>query len=178
MTEEAILAVAESYSNHKMKFFHLINYNSLIICIGLIFISLLLFSFVYRSKLLIIVTLLSLTFGILLITYVKIQSNTDDQKYITEIIKTNDHTVVYLYSNFWAACVAYKPQVLRLKNNVSNIQVNYIEYEISSNQAKDFIEIYNYKSVPHIMLINKQGIIVNKWQSIPDITEINKFISK
>ena len=62
--------------------------------------SLLLFSFVYRSKLLIIVTLLSLTFGILLITYVKIQSNTDDQKYITEIIKTNDHTVVYLYSNF------------------------------------------------------------------------------
>tara|TARA_B100000073_G_scaffold133508_1_gene109380 strand:+ start:1928 stop:2131 length:204 start_codon:yes stop_codon:yes gene_type:complete len=67
---------------------------------------------------------------------------------------------------------------LRLKNNVSNIQVNYIEYEISSNQAKDFIEIYKYKSVPHIMLINKQGKIVNKWQSIPDIKEINKFISK
>ena len=161
-----------------MKFFHLINYNSLIICIGLIFVSLLLFSFVYRSKLLIIITLLSLTFGILFITFVKIQSNYDDQKYITEMIKTNDHTLVYLYSNFWAACVAYKPQVLKLKNNIINIKVNYIEYEISSNQAKDFIEKYKYKSVPHIMLINKQGIIVNKWQSIPEITEISKYISK
>jgi len=100
MTEEVILAVVELYSNHKMKFFHLINYNSLIICIGLIFVSLLLFSFVYRSKLLIIITLLSLTFGILFITFLKIQSNYDDQKYITEIIKTNDHTLVYLYSNF------------------------------------------------------------------------------
>tara|TARA_Y100001970_G_scaffold251189_1_gene323697 strand:+ start:5118 stop:5321 length:204 start_codon:yes stop_codon:yes gene_type:complete len=67
---------------------------------------------------------------------------------------------------------------LKLKNNIINIKVNYIEYEISSNQAKDFIEKYKYKSVPHIMLINKQGIIVNKWQSIPEITEISKYISK
>ena len=118
--------------------------------------------------------------GLGLAIFVAIYNNDthEDIEYITEIIKTNDHTVVYLYSNFWAACVAYKPQVLRLKNNVSNIQVNYIEYEISSNQAKDFIEIYKYKSVPHVMLINNQGKIVNKWQSIPDITEINKFISK
>ena len=178
MTAEVTPEVAEWFTKFKMKFFHLINYNSLIICIGLLILSLMLFSFFYRSKPLIFITVTSIILGVIFISSYKLQDNSADQKYINDVIASNQHTLVYLYSNFWAACVAYKPQVLKLKTELNESIITFIDYEISTKQAKDFIEKYNHKSVPHVMLLDNNGTLIDKWQFIPNLDQINQSISK
>jgi len=137
-----------------------------------------LFSFFYRSKTLIFITTSFLILGIIFISTYKLQDNSGSQKYISDVITSNQHTLVYLHSNFWAACVAYKPQVLKLKTELNKSVITFIDYEISTKQAKDFIERYNHKSVPHVMLLDNNGTLIDKWQFIPNLDQINQSISK
>ena len=150
----------------------------MIICVSLLILSLMLFSFFYRSKPLIFITISSLILGIIFISTYKLQDNSGDQKYISDVITSNQHTLVYLHSNFWAACVAYKPQVLKLKNTLIDTTITFVDYEISTKQADDFIDKYKYKSVPHVMLLDNKGNLINKWQFIPNLNQINQSISK
>ena len=160
-----------------MKFFHLINYNSLIICILLLLTSLLLFSYLYKSKVLIIASLFVFIFITLFFTFNKIsQQDSSKYDYISSEILNNQNTLIYLYSNYWAACVAYKPLVKRLKNNLSDQQIYYVEYDVYTLQGKDFSNLYNHKSVPSMFLLNQNGEVIQQWNRIPELVQILKYI--
>ena len=156
-----------------MKFFHLVNYNSLIICIFLLLTSLLLFSYLYKSKTLIIVSLFVFIFFTLFFTFNKItQQDSSKYNYINSEIINNKNSIIYLYSDYWAACIAYKPFVKRLKNDLTNQQIHYVEYDIYTIQGKDFSNLYNHKSVPSMFLLNKDGVVIKQWNRIPELNQI------
>ena len=160
-----------------MKFFHLINYNSLIICILLLLTSLLLFSYLYKSKVLIIASLFVFIFITLFFTFNKIsQQDSSKYDYISSEILNNQNTLIYFYSNYWAACIAYKPLVKRLKNNLSDQQIHYVEYDVYTLQGKDFSNLYNHKSVPSMFLLNQNGEVIQQWNRIPELVQILKYI--
>ena len=160
-----------------MKFFYLINYNSLIICIFLLLSSLFLFSYLYKSKILITVSLLIFIFFALFFTFNKItQHNSSKYDYINNEIKNNQNTLIYLYSNYWAACTAYKPFVKRLKNDISINKIHFVEYDITTLQGKDFSDLYNYKSVPSMILLNQDGNVIKQWNRLPRLNQILKYI--
>ena len=160
-----------------MKFFYLINYNSLIICIFLLLSSLILFSYLYKSKILITGSLLIFIFFALFFTFNKItQHNSSKYDYINNEIKNNQNTLIYLYSNYWAACTAYKPFVKRLKNNIRINKIHFVEYEIATLQGKDFSDLYNYKSVPSMILLNQDGNVIKQWNRLPRLNQILKYI--
>ena len=160
-----------------MKLFHLINYNSLIICIFLLLSSLILFSYLYKSKILITGSLLIFIFFALFFTFNKItQHNSSKYDYINNEIKNNQNTLIYLYSNYWAACTAYKPFVKRLKNDISINKIHFVEYDITTLQGKDFSDLYNYKSVPSMILLNQDGNVIKQWNRLPRLNQILKYI--
>ena len=160
-----------------MKFFYLINYNSLIICIFLLLSSLFLFSYLYKSKILITGSLLIFIFFALFFTFNKItQHNSSKYDYINNEIKNNQNTLIYLYSNYWAACTAYKPFVKRLKNDISINKIHFVEYDITTLQGKDFSDLYNYKSVPSMILLNQEGNVIKQWNRLPRLNQILKYI--
>ena len=160
-----------------MKFFYLINYNSLIICIFLLLSSLILFSYLYKSKILITGSLLIFIFFALFFTFNKItQHNSSKYDYINNEIKNNQNTLIYLYSNYWAACTAYKPFVKRLKNDISINKIHFVEYDITTLQGKDFSDLYNYKSVPSMILLNQDGNVIKQWNRLPRLNQILKYI--
>ena len=160
-----------------MKFFYLINYNSLIICIFLLLSSLILFSYLYKSKILITGSLLIFIFFALFFTFNKItQHNSSKYDYINNEIKNNQNTLIYLYSNYWAACTAYKPFVKRLKNDISINKIHFVEYDITTLQGKDFSDLYNYKSVPSMILLNQDGNVIKQWNRLPRVNQILKYI--
>ena len=160
-----------------MKFFYLINYNSLIICIFLLLSSLILFSYLYKSKILITGSLLIFIFFALFFTFNKItQHNSSKYDYINNEIKNNQNTLIYLYSNYWAACTAYKPFVKRVKNDISINKIHFVEYDITTLQGKDFSDLYNYKSVPSMILLNQDGNVIKQWNRLPRLNQILKYI--
>ena len=160
-----------------MKFFYLINYNSLIICIFLLLSSLFLFSYLYKSKILITGSLLIFIFFALFFTFNKItQHNSSKYDYINNEIKNNQNTLIYLYSNYWAACTAYKPFVKRLKNDISINKIHFVEYDITTLQGKDFSDSYNYISVPSMILLNQDGNVIKQWNRLPRLNQILKYI--
>jgi len=161
-----------------MKLFQIINYNSLIICVLLVLISIFLFTFLYRSKFLIFISLSLLIVTIAFVSYTKLNKITDSPyDYISVELNKYDNTIVYLYSNYWAACTAYKPLVKQLSISINNYPINFIQYEISTYEGNDFIERYNYKSVPSMFLLNNKGTIINRWNRVPQLNELLKFIN-
>ena len=83
-----------------MKFFYLINYNSLIICIFLLLSSLFLFSYLYKSKILITGSLLIFIFFALFFTFNKItQHNSSKYDYINNEIKNGDWLILPVPEN-------------------------------------------------------------------------------
>ena len=160
-----------------MKFFHLINYNSLIICIFLLLSSLFLFSYLFKSKVLIIGSLLIFIFFAIFFTFNKItQHNSSKYNYVSNEIINNQNTLIYLYSNYWVACTAYKPFVKRLKNDISTHKIHFVEYDIATLQGKDFSNLYNYKSVPSMFLLNQDGNVIKQWNSLPELNQILIYI--
>ena len=160
-----------------MKFVHLINYNSLIICIFLLLTSLLLFSYLYKSKVLIIASLFVFVFFALFFTFNKItQHNSSKYNYVSNEIIDNQNTLIYLYSNYWAACTAYKPFVKRLKADVNRNKIHFVQYDIATLQGKDFSNIYNHKSVPSMFLLNQDGLVIKQWNRLPELNQILIYI--
>ena len=160
-----------------MKFFYLINYNSLIICIFLLLSSLFLFSYLYKSKIFITGSLLIFIFFAFFFTFNKITQHISSKyDYINNEINNNQNTLIYLYSNYWAACTAYKPFVKRLKNDISINKIHFVEYDITTLQGKDFSDLYNYKSVPSIILLNQDGNVIKQWNRLPRLNQILKYI--
>ena len=160
-----------------MKLFHLINYNSLIICIFLLLTSLLLFSYLYKSKVLIITSLFVFVFFALFFTFNKItQHNSSKYNYVSNEIIDNQNTLIYLYSNYWAACTAYKPFVKRLKADVNRNKIHFVQYDIATLQGKDFSNIYNHKSVPSMFLLNQDGLVIKQWNRLPELNQILIYI--
>ena len=160
-----------------MKLFHLINYNSLIICIFLLLTSLLLFSYLYKSKILIIASLFVFVFFALFFTFNKItQHDSSKYNYVSSEIIDKQNTLIYLYSNYWATCTAYKPFVKRLKVNISKHKIHFVEYEIATLQGKDFSNLYNYKSVPSLFLLNQDGAVIKQWNRLPKVNQIIIYI--
>ena len=160
-----------------MKFFHLINYNSLIICIFLLLTSLLLFSYLYKSKVLIIASLFVFVFFALFFTFNKItQHNYSKYNYVSNEIIDNQNTLIYLYSNYWAACTAYKPFVKRLKADVNRNKIHFVQYDIATLQGKDFSNIYNHKSVPSMFLLNQDGLVIKQSNRLPELNQILIYI--
>ena len=160
-----------------MKFFHLINYNSLIICIFLLLTSLLLFSYLYKSKVLIITSLFVFVFFALFFTFNKItQHNSSKYNYVSNEIIDNQNTLIYLYSNYWAACTAYKPFVKRLKVDVNKYKIHFVQYDIATLQGKDFSNIYNHNSVPSMFLVNQDGVLIKQWNGLPELNQILIYI--
>ena len=159
-----------------MKFFHLINYNSLIICIFLLLSSLFLFSYLkiqgsYRHY------GIAFIFFAIFFTFNKItQHNSSKYNYISNEIINNQNTLIYLYSNYWVACTAYKPFVKRLKNDISNHKIHFVEYDIATLQGKDFSNLYNYKSVPSMFLLNQDGNVIKQWNRLPELNQILIYI--
>ena len=160
-----------------MKLFHLINYNSLIICIFLLLTSLLLFSYLYKSKILIFASLFVFVFFALFFTFNKItQHNSSKYNYVSSEIIDNQNTLIYLYSNYWAACAVYKPFVKRLKADVNKNKIHFVQYDIATLQGKDFSNIYNHKSVPSMFLLNQDGLVIKQWNRLPKLNQILIYI--
>ena len=160
-----------------MKFFHLINYNSLIICISLLLISLFLFSYLYKSKVLIICSVSIFIFFAIFFTFNKItQHHSSKYNYISNEIINNQNTLIYLYSNYWATCTVYKPFVKRLQNDINKYNIHFVEYDIATLQGKDFSNLYNYKSVPSMILLNQDGNVIKQWNRLPRLNQILKYI--
>ena len=160
-----------------MKLFHLINYNSLIICIFLLLTSLLLFSYLYKSKILIIASLFVFVFFALFFTFNKItQHNSSKYDYVSNEIIDNQNTLIYLYSNYWAACTVYKPFVKRLKADINKNKIHFVQYDIATLQGKDFSNIYKHKSVPSMFLLNQDGLVIKQWNRLPELTQILIYI--
>ena len=63
-----------------------------------------------------------------------------------------------------------------LKNNLSDQQIHYVEYDVYTLQGKDFSNLYNHKSVPSMFLLNQNGEVIQQWNRIPELVQILKYI--
>ena len=61
---------------------------------------------------------------------------------------------------------------------ISLSQSDIVGGDLTDKQADDFIDKYKYKSVPHVMLLDNKGNLIDKWQFIPNLNQINQSISK
>ena len=64
----------------------------------------------------------------------------------------------------------------RLKNDISINKIHFVEYDITTLQGKDFSDLYNYKSVPSIILLNQDGNVIKQWNRLPRLNQILKYI--
>ena len=65
----------------------------------------------------------------------------------------------------------------QLSIDINNHPINFIQYEISTNEGNDFIENYNYKSVPSMFLLNNKGTIIKRWNRVPQLDELLNLIN-
>ena len=116
-------------------------------------------------------------FFALFFTFNKItQHNSSKYNYVSNEIIDNQNTLIYLYSNYWAACTAYKPFVKRLKADVNRNKIHFVQYDIATLQGKDFSNIYNHKSVPSMFLLNQDGLVIKQWNRLPKLNQILIYI--
>tara|TARA_Y100000782_G_C10145332_1_gene249091 strand:- start:960 stop:1163 length:204 start_codon:yes stop_codon:yes gene_type:complete len=66
--------------------------------------------------------------------------------------------------------------VKRLKNDISINKIHFVEYDITTLQGKDFSDLYNYKSVPSMILLNQDGNVIKQWNRLPRLNQILKYI--
>ena len=64
----------------------------------------------------------------------------------------------------------------RLKNDISINKIHFVEYDITTLQGKDFSDLYNYKSVPSMILLNQDGNVIKQWNRLPRLNQILKYI--
>ena len=64
----------------------------------------------------------------------------------------------------------------RLKNDISINEIHFVEYDITTLQGKDFSDLYNYKSVPSMILLNQDGNVIKQWNRLPKVNQILKYI--
>ena len=64
----------------------------------------------------------------------------------------------------------------RLKNDISTHKIHFVEYDIATLQGKDFSNLYNYKSVPSMFLLNQDGNVIKQWNSLPELNQILIYI--
>ena len=64
----------------------------------------------------------------------------------------------------------------RLKNDISINKIHFVEYDITTLQGKDFSDLYNYKSVPSMILLNQDGNVIKQWNRLQRLNQILKYI--
>ena len=63
-----------------------------------------------------------------------------------------------------------------LKKDISNHKIHFVEYDIATLQGKDFSNLYNYKSVPSMFLLNQDGNVIKQWNRLPELNQILIYI--
>ena len=54
----------------------------------------------------------------------------------------------------------------RLQNDINKYNIHFVEYDIATLQGKDFSNLYNYKSVPSMFLLDQDGNVIKQWNYI------------
>jgi hypothetical protein len=66
--------------------------------------------------------------------------------------------------------------VKRLQNDINKYNIHFVEYDIATLQGKDFSNLYNYKSVPSMFLLDQDGNVIKQWNRLPKLNQILIYI--
>ena len=95
-----------------------------------------------------------------LITFQLTFSSTSDKYSNFEDFNKNIYSgktvLLFLYSNFWVACLSAKPGVDRLESQINN-QITVIRINIQADIGNKVKEQYNLTMVPSFVIFNSQG---------------------
>ena len=123
-------------------------------------------------------TVTAVVTAVLLITLQTVSSTTSDQIHepneFDNILHAGRPVLLELYSNFWVACLAAKPDVDRLELKLSaNLVV--VRLNISSKTGKYVKEKYKSDLVPTFIIFDKNGTEV--WRQSGRVPKLETILS-
>ena len=112
---------------------------------------------------------------LILVTFQLTFSSTSDKYSSFEDFNKNIYSgkpvLLFLYSNFWVACLSAKPGVDRLESQINN-QITVIRINIQSDIGHKIKEQYNLTTVPSFVIFNSRGQKILEKSGIVPIKEL------